>query len=169
MKFRFLFSVLMLASPLASCGKDKFSGIDGGSVGGGVSSPVPALILFQDFTKGMGGFTVLDKEKGGFNKAVWIYDPRNPQYGVQATASDTGVNYKAESWLVSPEIDLTEYKQSVYLYFNHAFAYVKKGVAADFFSPAGRIVRFLNGLWTIVILSWPSPGICLWQPIRERK
>ena len=135
MKYRFLFFVLMISSLMISCGKDNPSQNGGDNSGGNNgSSSLPALILSQDFTKGMGDFTVQDKQKGGFSKPVWAYDSQNPKYGVQATASDGSTNYKAESWLVSPEIDLTEYKESVYLNFNHAFAYVKKGTAADHFS-----------------------------------
>lgn len=96
----------------------------------------PAIILSQDFTKGAGSFIITNKDKGGFSKEIWNYDAKNPHYGVQASASDGGsTNYKAESWLVSPEIDLTNYTDAN-LYFEHAFAYVKyeKASAKSHFS-----------------------------------
>ena len=124
MKYRHLVFVFLSAALLVSCGKDNPSPTPGG--GGGTQ---PALILSQDFTKGMGKFTVQDKEKGGFSGNIWEVGPgEKAKYGVVASASmDNGQKcYKAESWLISPEIDLTNYTTDVYLYFNHAFAYLSK-------------------------------------------
>lgn len=124
MKYRHLVFVFLSAAFLVSCGKDNPSPTPGG--GGGTQ---PALILSQDFTKGMGQFTVQDKEKGGFSKEIWkVETGEEAKYGVQASASENKGQkcYKAESWLISPEIDLTKYTTDVYLYFDHAFAYLSK-------------------------------------------
>lgn len=126
MKYRHLVFVFLSAALLVSCGKDNPNPTPQPEPGGGGGSQ-PALILSQDFTKGMGKFTVQDKEKGGFEGSIWTFDSANAKYGVQATASKgSGSNYKAESWLISPEIDLTKYTTDVYLYFDHAFAYLSK-------------------------------------------
>ena len=126
MKYRHLVFVFLSAALLVSCGKDNPNPTPQPEPGGGGGSQ-PALILSQDFTKGMGKFTVQDKEKGGFEGSIWKFDSANAKYGVQATASKgSGSNYKAESWLISPEIDLTKYTTDVYLYFDHAFAYLSK-------------------------------------------
>ena len=126
MKYRHLVFVFLSAALLVSCGKDNPNPTPQPEPGGGGGSQ-PALILSQDFTKGMGKFTVQDKEKGGFEGSIWTFDSANAKYGVKATASNgSGSNYKAESWLISPEIDLTKYTTDVYLYFDHAFAYLSK-------------------------------------------
>lgn len=126
MKYRHLVFVFLSAALLVSCGKDNPSPTPQPEPGGGGGAQ-PALILSQDFTKGMGKFTVQDKEKGGFDGSIWKFDSANAKYGVQASASKgSGSNYKAESWLISPEIDLTKYTTDVYLYFDHAFAYLSK-------------------------------------------
>jgi endonuclease G len=126
MKYRHLVFVFLSAALLVSCGKDNPNPTPQPEPGGGGGAQ-PALILSQDFTKGMGKFTVQDKEKGGFEGSIWKFDSANAKYGVQATASKgSGSNYKAESWLISPEIDLTKYTTDVYLYFDHAFAYLSK-------------------------------------------
>lgn len=126
MKYCHLVFAFLSAALLVSCGKDNPNPNPQPEPGGGGGSQ-PALILSQDFTKGMGKFTVQDKEKGGFDGSIWKFDSANAKYGVQATASKgSGSNYKAESWLISPEIDLTKYTTDVYLYFDHAFAYLSK-------------------------------------------
>lgn len=124
------------ATLLTSCGKDNPKPDPQPEPGGG--GTLPALILSQDFTKGLGGFTVQDKEKGGFTKAIWkVETGDNAKYGAQAAASENNGQkcFQAESWLISPEIDLTNYKSDVYLYFNHAFAYLSKSDGSKVSSP----------------------------------
>lgn len=117
-----LIPVLAL-SAIVACGKVN---PDNGSTDNTNPSNLPEQIFYQDFTKGLGSFTVEDKEKGGFSGSVWKFESgSNAKYGAQATASEGsgGKNYKAESWLISPEIDLTQYTDAN-LYFDHAFAYL---------------------------------------------
>lgn len=133
---------LLTLSAFVACGKDNPNGKEtpqGG--GGGQETPknTPVVILSQDFTKGLGSFTIQDKEKGGYSKAIWkVESGENAKYGAQASASDNG-NFVTESWLISPEIDLTNYTDAN-LFFNHAFAYLydketnKGGTPSDFFS-----------------------------------
>jgi len=81
-------------------------------------------VLNVDFTKGMGEFTVEDKDKGDFPGEIWSTNAAHPEYGVvaQAYVSSTGKRYKTESWLVSPRINLKGHNQ-LYLRFDHALNY----------------------------------------------
>ena len=133
MKYRHLILLFAATFQMVACGKNNPE-----PAGGGSDSPqnTPAIILHQDFTKGLGAFTVQDKDKGGFSGKIWKFESGvNSKYGAQATASQGsgGTNYAAESWLVSPEIDLTNYTDAN-LYFDHAFAYVSSGEPRDYFS-----------------------------------
>lgn len=133
MKYRHLILLFAATFQMVACGKNNPE-----PGGGGSDSPqnTPAIILQQDFTKGLGAFTVQDKDKGGFSGKIWKFESgSNAKYGAQATASEGsgGTNYAAESWLVSPEIDLTNYTDAN-LYFDHAFAYVSSGEPRDYFS-----------------------------------
>ena len=133
MKYRHLILLFAATFQMVACGKNNPE-----PGGGGSDSPqnTPAIILQQDFTKGLGAFTVQDKDKGGFSGKIWKFESgSNAKYGAQATASEGsgGTNYAAESWLVSPEIDLTNYTDAN-LYFDHAFAFVSSGEPRDYFS-----------------------------------
>ena len=137
MNMHHLFLAMVAAASLMACNKENTPS-GGGEQGGGGSSQknTPAIVLHQDFTKGLGDFTIVDKDKGGFTKAIWkVETGDNAKYGAQASASEGsgGANYKAESWLVSPLIDLTNYTDAN-LYFDHAFAYVTSGDPKDYFS-----------------------------------
>lgn len=136
MKYRFSLVFFLTVGMLCACGKKNLE--NNQPSGGGNTTPTnqPEVILNQDFTKGLGAFTVQDKDKGGFSGSIWKYESgKNAIYGAQASASDGSgaTKYKAESWLVSPEIDLTNYTEAN-LYFNHAFAYVSSGQPKDYFS-----------------------------------
>ncbi len=118
---------LLTISAFVACGKDNPGGgkdtPQGG--GGGQDTPknTPVVILSQDFTKGLGSFTIQDKEKGGYGKDIWRYDTKSDttrSYGAQASAYNGDTKFVTESWLISPEIDLTNYTDAN-LYFNHAF------------------------------------------------
>ncbi len=134
MNIRHLSFALLAGLLLVSCEKDNPGNKDNpGGSGDTTPKNTPVVILQQDFTKGLGSFTVQDKDKGGFDGNIWKFESANAKYGAQATASKgKGANFKAESWLVSPEIDLTNYTDA-YLCFNHAFAYINDGEPKDFF------------------------------------
>lgn len=126
MNIRHLSFALVAGLLLASCNKDNPGGDNPGG-GSETQKNTPALILQQDFTKGLGAFTVVDKDKGGFSKDIWLYDSKSEETkerGAQACASENSGStcYAVESWLISPEIDLTNYTDAN-LYFNHAFAF----------------------------------------------
>lgn len=137
MNIRHLSFALVAGLLLASCNKDNPGGDNPGG-GSETQKNTPAIILQQDFTKGLGSFTVGKEEKGDFSGKIWQYDSKTEETkkrGAQASASeDEGRKcYAVESWLISPEIDLTNYTDAN-LYFDHAFAYVKSGEPQDYFS-----------------------------------
>lgn len=138
MNIRHLSFALLAGLLLVSCEKDNPGNKDNpGGSGDTTPKNTPVVILQQDFTtQGLGAFTVVNKETGGFGDKIWSYDSTTEETkkrGAQASASKgSGSNFKAESWLVSPEIDLTNYTDA-YLCFNHAFAYVSDGEPKDFF------------------------------------
>ncbi len=77
---------------------------------------LPDNILTENFSSGRGSFTIEDKTKPDAIKEIWKHDPK---YGMVATGYLSEKNYETESWLVSPEIDLTQ-RQSAHLNFQHA-------------------------------------------------
>ena len=102
-------------------------------------STLPETVLFQNFTNGLGGFRVENKEKGGYSGGdIWQFrSGSQAKYGAQATGSvedksGNRTNYATEGWLISPVLDLRGYTE-LYLYFEHAFAYVRSGKPKDFF------------------------------------
>ena len=83
------------------------------------SAPANAL-FYETLEKGIGSFTIQDvkvPEQIGF---VWEY---TSQYKcMKATAFANPNNYESESWLISPDIDLTSVSDA-YLTFEHAGGY----------------------------------------------
>ena len=83
------------------------------------SAPANAL-FYETLEKGIGSFTIQDvkvPEQIGF---VWEY---SSQYKcMKATAFANPNNYESESWLISPDIDLTTVSDA-YLTFEHAGGY----------------------------------------------
>lgn len=80
--------------------------IDGGDTGGDDEPTAADTILFADFTQSQGDFTINDVSKASGLSSVWA---QTSTYGMKASAFYSSTNYAAESWLVSPEIDITNY------------------------------------------------------------
>lgn len=142
MNIHHLSFALVVGLLLASCNKDNPGNNDNPGGGDEPQKNTPVVILQQDFTgaSALGAFTVLDKTRGGVpdDENIWKREPGDKaKYGAQSsgTIKDKSGNkksYLVESWLISPEIDLTNYTDA-YLCFNHAFAYVDSGEPKDFF------------------------------------
>ncbi len=74
--------------------------------GGSSAGPAgPVEIFSQTFTEDLGEFTIDNKAIPEALDYVWSWG--GPNYGAKASAYSDGVSYATESWLVSPEIDLT--------------------------------------------------------------
>jgi hypothetical protein len=132
---------------------------DGGIVDdGGAVDPEPAEnVLFEtSFDDENSGFEFKDVELGGLTY-VWKADTK---FGcLKASAFANNTNNVAESWAVSPAIDLSEVSKAT-LTFRHAMNYVKAGEPKDYASVwvstdyAGDVA---TATWTeLTIATYPS-------------
>lgn len=121
---------------------------------GGVTPPPPGQEIFaESFANGQGQFTIQDVFMPQELSYVWKHDS---QYScMKASAYVSGQNYAAESWLVSPIIDLA----------NANAAMLKFDQAVNYASPDGLSVMIstdyagevLQCNWTELNLSqWPA-------------
>ena len=101
--------------------------IEGGSVELKVKQPTAfgpdapeAAIYFESFKEGVGNFTVNDVKLTGPLTKVWMHDSNYSC--MKASAYIDGSAHESESWLVSPEIDLTSVNEA-YFTFEHAGMY----------------------------------------------
>ncbi len=108
-------------------------------------------IYSNSFNGSIGDFTIDDKKTDPALSHVWAYAAG---YGMKASAyisidEDNGINYETESWLISPEIDLSG-KSEAYLTFEHvtnffntttlqdeATVWIKENGAADWTKLSG--------------------------------
>ena len=82
------------------------------------------VIFSESFAASQGDFTINNVNLPSEVEAVWTYAS---QYScMKATAFVNPTNYASESWLVSPEIDLSS-ETSAYLSFEHAGNYFAEG------------------------------------------
>lgn len=92
--------------------------LDGTEIGqeqqGGDETPAGNILFQESFASGQGKFQIKDISKGELDY-VWKFDS---QYGMKASAYN-GKQVAAESWLISPEIDLTNITTAT-LTFDHA-------------------------------------------------
>lgn len=92
--------------------------------------PVDGVFFSADFESNDGGFTYQDITLPAGGSYVWKYDS---EYGHwKGTAFISGTNYAAESWLVSPEIDLTKAKKAE-LVFDGLAKYLGGNPMSDYF------------------------------------
>lgn len=122
--------------------------------GGVTPPPTPGTTIFSEtFANGQGQFTIQDVFMPQELSYVWKHDS---QYScMKASAYVSGQNYAAESWLVSPTIDLS----------NVSAATLKFDQAVNYASPDGLSVmvstdyagEVLQCNWTELNLSqWPA-------------
>jgi len=81
--------------------------------------PTEGTIFSETFASSQGDFTIEDKTLPDGISYVWQF---NSQYGMKASAYVSKTNYATESWLISPEIDLSSVSKA-YLTFDHAARY----------------------------------------------
>ena len=85
-----------------------FTNGEGGGEEGGGETPdepeVPGVLWSESFGSSIGTFTIEDKSKDEALRNVWAFASG---YGMKAAGYANKTNYAAESWLVSPVLDLT--------------------------------------------------------------
>lgn len=128
-------------------------GNDGGNAGGGTD---PAKLPYTaDFTKSACNFKAQDVELTGGLTYVWA---QSASYGWKASAYKI-TNQAAESWLVSPTIDLTSTTSPV-MTVNHALNYLSGATATDFVSicvSTDYTDDATKATWTnLTVPTWPS-------------
>lgn len=85
-------------------------------------APKEEVLFKETFTESLGAFTVVDKNRPDALKAVWEYSEDYECAKGTAYVNATQQNLAAESWLISPEIDLTQ-APAAYMTFEHAGGY----------------------------------------------
>lgn len=91
-----------------------------GNTGGGGGNDNPDVIFSEAFETTMGSWTIDDKNKPAGVENIWTLDTNYKC--MKATGYVNGTNNASESWLVSPEIDLTT-QTTAFLSFSHAGKY----------------------------------------------
>ena len=136
----------------ASAGGDQ----GGGDQGGG-NEPTEELqnVFTESFAAGQGNFTIEDKVRPDALNYVWAHNNNNNGIYMKASAYKSNTAYAAESWLVSPVIDLS-----------HATAcQLSVQQAANFFKNQENVLAALSvkvkeadaADWTDLTLSaWPA-------------
>ena len=97
---------------------------------------------------GLGDFTINDVKLGEGLSFVWKHDSN---YGMKASAFVGGSNIESESWLISPEIDLTEIKTPE-LGFEHAI----NKYFGDVTTEATVWIREVGGEWQQLEITYPT-------------
>lgn len=116
----------------------------GGGGGGDTSGPY----LEEAFATGQGAFTIEDKTLGEGLTFVWKHDSSNKYMKASGYAS---ANKESESWLISPEINLSSATNPVLIFAQVINKYF--GTVAD---EAMVYVKKDGGEWTKVSISYPT-------------
>ncbi len=106
--------------------------------------------LAESFKDGQGAFTIEDKALPEGSTYVWKHESRSSDAYMKASAFVGGANLASESWLVSPEIDLTE-AEAPKLTLKQALNYLNGKVVADHVS---LMVKKAGSDWAVV--AWPA-------------
>lgn len=130
---------------------------DGGLVddGGDDDDPTPSTgdYLNETFASGKGSFTIDDKSLPEGSTYVWT--AASSYSCMKASSYVGGANLAAESWLISPEIDLTKAKSAT-LTFDQAGNYFK---TQDNFRSACTVkVKTATGSWTNLSVTSEANG-----------
>lgn len=88
----------------------------------------PAAYFVETFKSSKGDFTINDVKLPEGSTYVWTHDASKGY--MKASSFVGGKNLESESWLISPEIDLTKIKAAT-LSFEHAMNFVKSDNVTD--------------------------------------
>lgn len=98
--------------------------------GEGTQTGGEVVVLDEPFADGPGDFTIEDKELGSLSY-VWEH---NTEYHYMKASAYTSSANAAESWLVSPEINIPSDATNVILTFNHVLGHISGSAAQDYFT-----------------------------------
>lgn len=98
--------------------------------GEGTQTGGEVVVLDEPFANGQGDFTIEDKELGSLSY-VWEH---NTEYHYMKASAYTSSANAAESWLVSPEINIPSDATNVILTFNHVLGHISGSAAQDYFT-----------------------------------
>jgi hypothetical protein len=112
-------------------------------------------IYSETFTAGIGSFKIVDVAKDDKVSAIWT---QSSTYGMKANSFANSTNYAGESWLVSPEINLTG-ASNVSVSFDQALNYftdidTAKDEAAFMIRESGKEWTAITGYTFPSSLSW---------------
>lgn len=133
---------------------DSFS-IDGVEI----PEPVNGTIFSEDFASGMGQFTIENVNLPSGVEAIWKYDSQY-KYMI-ATGYAGGTNYDADSWLISPEIDLKG-APAAFLSFDQVFNFFSSLDVAKTQATVAVRVAGTTEWTTLTVPTYPSA--MQWKP-----
>jgi len=95
----------------------------------GEPAPQPQVIFSEPFSQGQGEFTINNVYLAPGLSYVWKF---NASYGMVASAFTNNTSYQSDSWLISPSIDMSDYRSAVFT-FDHAANKLNSGSPSDFY------------------------------------
>lgn len=98
--------------------------------GEGTQTGGEVIVLDEPFADGQGDFTIEDKELGSLS---YVWEHNAEYHYMKASAYISSAN-AAESWLVSPEINIPSDATNVILTFNHVLGHISGSAAQDYFT-----------------------------------
>lgn len=149
---------------LSICDINDVYGFTGGNTGEGEEggegeTPVETTIFEETFATGQGEFTIDNKKLPEGSSYVWKHDSK---YKYMKASSYVGGSAKeSESWLVSPEIDLTKVSNAK-LTFDNILNQLKGGKREDYVMVQVKDIAANN--WTEIAVDGYGSGSS-WDPV----
>lgn len=147
--------VTLLTSTTAGTAIDFSKGVE---LGGGTTptpgpEPTPEGAIFSEtFSASQGNFTIDDKSLAEGLTYIWKHDAQ--YHYMKASAFVDGKSYASESWLVSPEIDLSSEKAAFLSFMHTANKFPAGKTAKDFVSL--KISKDGTTWDNLTIPTWPA-------------
>lgn len=147
--------VTLLTSTTAGTAIDFSKGVE---LGGGTTptpgpEPTPEGAIFSEtFSASQGNFTIDDKSLAEGLTYIWKHDAQ--YHYMKASAFVNGKSYASESWLVSPEIDLSSEKAAFLSFMHTANKFPAGKTAKDFVSL--KISKDGTTWDNLTIPTWPA-------------
>ena len=147
--------VTLLTSTTAGTAIDFSKGVE---LGGGTTptpgpEPTPEGAIFSEtFSASQGNFTIDDKSLAEGLTYIWKHDAQ--YHYMKASAFVGGKSYASESWLVSPEIDLSSEKAAFLSFMHTANKFPAGKTAKDFVSV--KISKDGTTWDNLTVPTWPA-------------